>query len=68
MHSAQIRIVERDLATEMERMRVWLDSRRFEPAAFRYEHRETGVLIHVEFAAEQEAEAFARAFDGQLQR
>ncbi|HKS89507.1 MAG TPA: hypothetical protein VJR70_08720 [Stellaceae bacterium] len=67
MASAQIRIVERDLAAEMERMRVWLDSRRCEPAAFRYEHGEAGVVIHVEFAAAQEAEAFALAFGGQVQ-
>ena|SRR5438477_9283388 len=38
LHSAEIRVGNGDLAVQMTRMREWLDSRRFEPAIFRYEH------------------------------
>lgn len=68
MHCAEIHIAEGDFVAEMTRMRVWLDSRRFEPAVFRYEQADGGVAIHVEFAVEEEAAAFARQFGGQLVR
>ncbi len=68
MHSAEVRIDDGDLVAEMTRMRVWLDGRGFEAAVFRYEHVDGGVVIHVEFAAEEQAEAFAREFGGQRVR
>ena len=36
LHPTEIRIGNGDFAAQMTRMRVWLDSRRFEPAVFRY--------------------------------
>ena len=68
LHTAEIRTPEADFAAEMTRMRIWLDSRRFEPAVFRYEHVDGAVVIRVDFAIEEEAAAFAREFDGKLLR
>jgi len=52
----------------MTRMREWLDSRRFEPAVFRYEHIDGIAIIHVDFTVEEEATAFAGVFHGKLVR
>ena len=49
-------------------MRTWLDSRRFEPAGFRYDHVDGAVVIRVDFSVETEANAFAREFSGRLLR
>jgi len=68
LHSTEIRIGDGNLAVQMTRMREWLDSRRFEPAVFRYEHIDSSVIIHVEFSVEEEAAAFAREFRGILAR
>ena len=57
-----------DLVLQMSRMREWLDSRRFEPAVFRYQHVDSSVVIQVDFAAEEQATAFAREFRGKLVR
>jgi len=68
LHSTEIRIGDSDLVGQMIRMREWLDSRRFEPAVFRYNHVDSSVVIRVDFAEEQEAAAFAREFRGTLLR
>jgi hypothetical protein len=52
------------LAAQMRMMRRWLDDRRFQPRAFRYEQRRDHVLVLVAFAAEHEASAFAAYFNG----
>ena len=67
LHSAEIRVSGGDLAAQMTRMREWLDSRRFEPAVFRYEHIDGTAIINVDFTVE-EATAFAGAFHGKLVR
>ncbi len=53
-----------ELCTQMAAMRVWLDDRRFEPSSFTCLDNSAGVLVHVDFKAEAEAEAFARQFSG----
>ena len=68
LHSTEIRIGDSDLVGQMIRMREWLDSRRFEPAVFRYDHVDSSVIIRVDFSEEQEAAAFAREFGGTLLR
>ena len=68
LHSAEIRVGNGDLAVQMTRMREWLDSRRFEPAIFRYEHIDGVVIIHVDFSLEEQAAAFAREFRGKTVR
>ena len=66
LHSTEIRVGDSDLVGQMIRMREWLDSRRFEPAVFRYDHVDSSVIIRVDFAVEDEAAAFAREFGGKL--
>ena len=67
-HTTEVRVGNGDFAAQMTRMRVWLDSRRFEPAVFRYDQSDRAVVIRVDFAAEDEAAAFAQAFAGTLLR
>ena len=38
LHSTEIRVGDGEFAAQMTRMREWLDSHRFEPAVFSYEH------------------------------
>jgi hypothetical protein len=64
MHQIQVSMNDFGLAAEMRRMRRWLDDRRFEPRAFRYEQRRDHVLVLVAFTAENEASAFAAHFNG----
>ena len=64
MYSIEIRFRAGHFVERMNEMRTWLDSRRSEPAVFRYDHVNGGVVIHVEFAAEAEAAAFAGEFGG----
>lgn len=68
LHSTEIRVGNGELVAHMTRMREWLDSRRFEPAVFRYDHVDGVVVIHVDFEAEAEAAAFANQFQGKVLR
>jgi hypothetical protein len=68
LHGTEMLASDGDFAVHMIRMREWLDSRRFEPAVFRYNHVEGSVVIRVNFSEEQEAAAFAREFGGKLVR
>jgi hypothetical protein len=68
LHTTEIRTAEANFAAEMTRMRTWLDSRRFEPAVFRYDHVAGAVVIRVDFSLAEEAAAFAREFGGTLLR
>ena len=54
------------LSDRMEKMRTWLDERRFEPATFRYTFIHQGIVCRVDFPIEAEAAEFATAFDGKL--
>jgi hypothetical protein len=67
-HTAEIRTPDADFSLEMTRMRTWLDSRRFEPAVFRYDHVQGAVVIRVDFTVAEEAAAFAKEFGGKLLR
>jgi hypothetical protein len=67
-HTTEIRVGNGDFAMQMTRMRVWLDSRRFEPAVFRYDQIDRAVVIRVDFTAEDEAAAFAQEFAGTMLR
>ena len=66
LHGTEVQVGDGELVAQMTRMREWLDSRRFEPAVFRYDHVDSAVIIRVDFAVEQEAVAFAREFRGKL--
>jgi hypothetical protein len=54
------------LSRRMADMREWLDHRRSEPVSFRNSPVPGGTLFRVEFKAQAEAIAFARAFAGKI--
>ena len=57
---------ENKLAETLESMRTWLDHKRFEPATFRYSFGAARILFQVDFAIEEEAADFAKAFGGKV--
>ena len=56
------------LAEPMEQMRTWLDNEHVQPSVFRLSLIPGGTVFRMEFNAICEAEAFARAFGGQVIR
>jgi hypothetical protein len=67
MFLVEIRIPSKaTLPQRMTTMRLWLDHNRCEPNMFRCTHTGVGIVCRVEFKAEAEADAFARAFDGKV--
>jgi hypothetical protein len=67
LYQVEIRLVEDSILSErMEAMRLWLDERRFEPAAFRYAFAQKTIVFRVDFPVEGEAAEFATAFGGKL--
>jgi hypothetical protein len=62
----EVPVAETDLYEQMNRMRGWLDHRRFELSSFRLSRAENRQIVHVVFKSESEATAFAAEFDGSL--
>jgi hypothetical protein len=65
-YAVEVRLIGGDWVASMTRMRTWLDHNRFEPDAFRHSAGGAGVTFRLEFKAETEACAFAKAFDGRV--
>jgi len=55
-----------DLAEPMAQLRTWLDHQRIQPSVFRLSLITECTVFRLEFKALGEAEAFARAFGGQV--
>jgi len=55
-----------ELSTLMDRLREWLDERRFEPDAFRCTTEDERVTCRLEFKVESERMACAQAFGGEV--
>ena len=55
-----------DLFDRLTDMRLWLDTRRFEPSTFTYFFLDPGMKIRVAFRIDEEAEASAEKFRGTL--
>ena len=69
MFLVEIRIPDKDVVPEhITTMRLWLDHHRFEPDTFRCKKLGVGTVCRVEFKVEAEADAFAKAFDGRVER
>jgi hypothetical protein len=51
------------LSSEMTSMRLWLDAHQCSPSRFHYDLLPDRVVVQVEFATDQEAEAFKQHFD-----
>jgi len=64
MRSVTVRLCAAEFAARMTAMSEWLDTNRYEPTRYKYDHGEDAVLVTVDFTAEQAAEAFAARFDG----
>ena len=54
------------LAEPMADIRSWLDHQRIQPSVFQLSLIPRATIFHLEFKAAIDAEAFARAFDGQV--
>jgi hypothetical protein len=68
MYVAEIHHNGDGFAEPMEQIRTWLDHKRIQPSVFRLSLMPGGTIFRVEFNAVSEAEAFARAFGGQVIR
>lgn len=67
MFQVEVRVPDEAVLPErMEKMRTWLDGRRYEPATFRHVFGSGGILFRIDFAVEAEASEFAAAFGGTL--
>ena len=54
------------LAVELSQMRTWLDHMRYQPVGFRHSAVAKTAVCRIDFTAEPDAKAFARAFSGRL--
>ena len=54
------------LAAPMAEIRTWLDHQQIQPSVFRLSLVAGGTIFRLEFKAASEADAVARAFDGQV--
>jgi hypothetical protein len=66
VYTAEVRLLDADLSTVLCDMRTWLDHHRCEPEGFRHCTGGGEVRFLVDFKAESEAQAFAKAFGGRL--
>ena len=66
MYIVEIRREGDDLAQPMMQFRTWLDSEQIQPDVFRCSLITGGTLFRIEFKAVGDAEAFARAFAGEV--
>jgi hypothetical protein len=68
MSAVEIRLDPSDLSREMSAMRVWLDQHRVDASSFSCRCDESGVVVCLEFARVDEAQAFADRFGGGANR
>src|SRR5437868_13993078 len=66
MYIVEVRHDGDGLAQPLARVRTWLDRERIQPSVFRMSLVLPATIFHLEFKTASEAEAFARAFAGQL--
>src|SRR2546421_7205897 len=66
MYVVEIRRDGDGLAEPMAQIRTWLDRKRIQPNVFRLSLMAGATIFRVEFGAASDAEAFARAFGGQV--
>jgi hypothetical protein len=65
VRTTEVRILDdNDLYEKLMDMRVWLDEHRYEPSTFTYFFHCPGMAVQVSFKSDDQAEAFARKFDG----
>jgi hypothetical protein len=64
LHVVEIRFAAENFRELVARLRGWLDDENFRPRTFRYSLTEPDSVLHVDFEAEEQAQAFAQAFGG----
>jgi len=64
MRSVTVRISAAEFSATMTAIGEWLDTNRYKPTRYKYDHDEDTVLLTVDFPAVVEADAFAMHFDG----
>ena len=67
MRSVTVRLRAAEFSATMTTMGQWLDTNRYEPTRYKYDHNEDTIIVTVDFTAEVAAEAFATRFDGVFQ-
>jgi hypothetical protein len=65
MRTVTIRLSGEDFSTAIVTIREWIERNGCEPTGYRYDQNEATVSISVDFAVPEQADAFARRFDGQ---
>jgi hypothetical protein len=67
LQMVEVRIAEaEDCGGRLTDMRLWLDGHRYELSTFTYFYLDPGMMLRVSFSVDEEADAFARQFDGSL--
>jgi len=66
LYAVEIRRERASMTEAMSDIREWLDARRFEPDAFRYNTDLKAVRLRLDFSTEREAIACANDFGGRL--
>jgi hypothetical protein len=66
LYTAQVHLDAGDLATEISKVRGWLDNRRLDPSTFHYRVGGKYVRLRLDFSSLSDASAFAEAFGGMV--
>ena len=64
MRSVTVRLNAAEFSAAMATIGEWLDTNRYEPTRYKYDHHEDAVVVTVDFPTAAAAEAFAAHFDG----
>ena len=64
IYVVEVLLVAEDLANELNQMRTWLDHMKVQAIGFR--QISSSSIWRIDFEGEQQATAFAQAFDGQV--
>lgn len=64
MRSVMVRLSAVEFSAAMTTIGEWLDTNRYEPTRYKYDHYEDAILVTVDFPTEVAAEAFATRFHG----
>jgi hypothetical protein len=64
MRSVTVRISAAEFSATMTAISEWLDTSRYKPTRYKYDHTDDAVLVTVDFPAAAAADAFAMHFDG----
>jgi hypothetical protein len=64
LHAVEVRFTSENIREVLVQIRAWCDRQNVQQRTFRYWLSEPDSLVRVNFALEEEAQAFAQAFRG----